>query len=350
MAAILVTGATGFIGGHLTQHLVAQGHAVRCLVRATSHTDALHSLGVELVEGSLADAASVARAVAGADRVYHLAGLTSAVRRASLMQANGLGTWHVALACAQQPTPPVLIYVSSIAAAGPVGRSQIRTEQDPPKPISYYGRSKRAGEVAVQHLADRVPVTVVRPGIVFGECGRELLPMFRSIRRLRVHAVAGYQTPRLSVIHVADLVDLLVRASETGRRLVPACHPRIAGTSTARTGPLGTGQGFYFACRNEYPDYLEFGRLLQRALRLRCVTYLLLPQPLPWLVGGISELIGRVRGQSSSLNIDKMREASAESWACSCEAAQRDLGFQPRQPLFEQLQITADWYRENKWL
>ncbi len=226
MAAILVTGATGFIGSHLTQRLVAQGHAVRCLVRATSHTESLRTLGVELVEGNLFDGASVAGAVRGMDRVYHLAGLTSAVRRATLMQANGLGTWHVAKACAQQPVPPVLVYVSSVAAAGPTGRGQIRTEQDRPQPISNYGHSKRAGEVAVERLAERIPVTVVRPGIVFGQFGRELLPMFWSLGRLRVHAVAGYQSPRLSVIHVADLVELLVRASEDGRRLAPPNNTR----------------------------------------------------------------------------------------------------------------------------
>ncbi len=121
-------------------------------------------------------------------------------------------------------------------------------------------------------------------------------------------------------------------------------------TAPRNTAQENAGQGYYFACRQEYPDYLEFGRLLQQALRLRYATYLLLPQPIAWLVGGISDLVGRVRGQSTSLNIDKIREASAESWACSCEAAQRDLGFQPQQPLLEQLQATADWYREHGWL
>ncbi len=338
MAVTLVTGATGFIGNHLTRKLVSDGHRVRCLVRAVSRTERLSDLDVELVEGRLGDPSSVARAVQGVERVYHLAGLTSATHRSRLMQVNGWGTWHVVHACAQQPDPPELVYVSSIAAAGPCGRCEVRTEQDPPRPISHYGHSKRAGEVAVEQFANRVPTTVVRPGIVFGELDRELLPMFWSIERLRLHAVAGYRSPRLSVIHVADLVELLVRAGTDGQRLAD------------RSNSHSPAQGYYFACRPEYPDYLEFGRLLQQALGRRYVTYLLVPQPWPWLVGGVGDLLGRVRGRSISLNVDKMREALAESWACCCQAAQRDLAFQPQRSLVQQLRATANWYREHGWL
>ncbi len=344
MAVILVTGATGFIGSHLTRRLLAEGHSVKCLVRATSQVQSLRSLDVELVAGNVCDLESVQRAVVGVDCVYHLAGLTSSLRRATLMQANGLGTWYVARACAQQTTPPVLIYVSSVAAAGPVERGVIRTEDDPPHPVSHYGHSKRAGEVAVEQVAERVPVTVVRPGIVFGEHGRETLPMFWSIEKLRVHAVAGYRSPPLSVIHVADLIELLICAAEQGQRL--AARPS---TGTGRP-PLHSGQGYYFACRPEYPDCLQFGRLLQQALERDYVAYLLLPQPVPWIVGGIMELVAHVQRRSNSLNLDKIREATAHSWACSCHAAERDLRFLPQQPLLAQLKSTAQWYRQHGWL
>jgi nucleoside-diphosphate-sugar epimerase len=74
------------------------------------------------------------------------------------------------------------------------------------------------------------------------------------------------------------------------------------------------------------------------------------PDPFPWLVGGASGLAARLRGKSNSLNLDKIREATAESWACSCAAAERDLGFTPEATLIEQLQRTADWYRLHRWL
>jgi nucleoside-diphosphate-sugar epimerase len=187
-------------------------------------------------------------------------------------------------------------------------------------------------------FADRVPLTIVRPGIVFGAGGIDILPMFRSIRRLRVHAVAGLRSPPLSVIHVSELVELLGRAATDGQRI-------------ASTDRNGTGhRGYYFACRPEYPDYFEFGRLLHLAVGNRYTAYLHFPESLAWLLGGVGECIGRVRGKPHGLNIDKIREALADSWACSCEAAQRDLGYVPRQSLLEQLRQTADWYREHRWL
>jgi len=338
MATVLVTGATGFIGGHLTALLVAHGHTVRCLVRTTSPRSAIESLDVECVETHLLDREGLARAVTGVDCVYHLAGMTGAFRRSTLFAVNAQGCENVASACAAQAQPPTLIVVSSVAAAGPTERGRVRTESAPPNPISNYGRSKRAGEVAAARYAQHVPTTIVRPGVVFGEGGVEMLPMFRAVARWRLHAMAGLQTPPLSVIHVADLVELLVRAAERGQRL-----PAYARHDDCR-------QGFYFACRDEYPDYLEFGRLLHQAIGNRYTSFVSFPEPMPWLIGSVGELIGRVRGKPFPLNVDKIREAMASSWACSCAAAQRDLDFAPRATLLEQLTQTADWYREQRWL
>ncbi|MHB8951539.1 MAG: NAD-dependent epimerase/dehydratase family protein [Pirellulaceae bacterium] len=338
MAKVLVTGATGFIGGHLAHWLAERGHQVCCLVRPTSNREALRSLNVELVEAPLLDSLAWAPAVRDVDWVFHLAGVTSAFHRRTMMEVNALGTANVARLCAEQSDPPVLILVSSIAAVGPSRRGHVKTEYEPARPISNYGRSKRAGEVAAAQFADRMPLTIVRPGIVFGEGGVDMLPMFRSIRRLRVHAVAGLRSPPLSVIHVRELVELLERAATDGQRI-------------ARTDCSGTGHhGYYFACRPENPDYFEFGRLLHQAIGNRYTSFLHFPETVAWLLGGVGEGIGRVRGKPFSLNIDKIREALAESWACSCHAAQRDLGYMPLQSLLEQLRQTANWYREQGWL
>ena len=173
---------------------------------------------------------------------------------------------------------------------------------------------------------------------MFGEGGIDLLPMFRSIRRLHLHAVAGLRSPPLSVIYVTELVELLERAATDGQRIATA------------DGPGSDDRGYYFACRPEYPDYFEFGRLLHQAIGNRYTSFVHFPEPVAWLSGGVGECIGRARGKPYGLNIDKIREALAESWACSCEAAQRDLGYAPRQPLLEQLRQTADWYRDQRWL
>ena len=132
MSRVLVTGASGFIGSHLVDALVARGDQVTALVRKTSRVDRLESLGVALAHGDLTDPGSLRAAMAGQSIVYHLAGLTRAVRAKQFYQVNELGVRNAAQACAGQPEPPVLVVVSSLAPAGPSPRGRLRRESDPP--------------------------------------------------------------------------------------------------------------------------------------------------------------------------------------------------------------------------
>jgi nucleoside-diphosphate-sugar epimerase len=165
----LVTGASGFIGSHLLPLLVAQGVNIRAMVQPGQEVSSLERLGVEIVTGDVRDLASLAAAVDGVDAVFHLAGLLTAHSRRRLLEINEQGTNNVARVCAERTTPPVMLLVSSLAAVGPAMNGEPRTELDPPRPISNYGRSKRAGELAARRWADRIPLTIIRPPMVFGE-------------------------------------------------------------------------------------------------------------------------------------------------------------------------------------
>ena len=120
MSRTLITGASGFIGGHLAEALVRRDTEVRCLVRRTSVVSRLEQLGVELVQLDLAQPDQLASAVSGVDVVYHLAGKTSALRKSELMQVNGEGTGRLAAACASlrlHGSQPVLLYAAPSLAA-----------------------------------------------------------------------------------------------------------------------------------------------------------------------------------------------------------------------------------------
>src|SRR5262245_13144121 len=119
MVRVLVTGASGFIGQKLIEELLARDEQVSCLVRRTSHTEPLTRLGAQLVYGDVRDPDSVRAAVDGVQMVYHLAGVTRAFRSSEMMETNAEGLRSVAAACAAQRNPPVLLSVSSLAAAGP---------------------------------------------------------------------------------------------------------------------------------------------------------------------------------------------------------------------------------------
>ena len=120
MTKALVTGTTGFIGSHLVQSLLARREEVTCLVRTASAAAALEAARAGTVVGDVTDGASLPAAIAGQDVVYHLAGCLRAFHPRQLFQVNEQGLRNVAQTCARQPTPPVLVAVSSLAAAGPV--------------------------------------------------------------------------------------------------------------------------------------------------------------------------------------------------------------------------------------
>jgi nucleoside-diphosphate-sugar epimerase len=337
----LVTGASGFIGRHLTAALTARGWRVRCLVRPTSTVRPLRRCGAELYRGDVLQPSALASAVAGADVVFHLAGLTKALAAAEMMRVNGEGTGNVAQACAAQAHPPVLVVCSSLAAAGPTPENTIRTEADPPAPISDYGRSKRAGELAAAAWADRVPTTVIRPGVVFGEWDRLTYPMFRAIWTTRIHVVPTFAPPPLSLIHVDDLVSFFLAAADRGPRIAPAGD---------RLPPGYRPPGYYFATMAEYPTWTQLGRMTAQLLNRRHVCVLHLPEPVPWIAGILGELIGRWRGRPATVTRDKIREAIVPSWASSPDAAREDLAVTAAANLYERLGQTVHWYRARRWL
>jgi len=338
MTRVLVTGASGFIGTHLVAALSARGDVVSCLVRKSSRVNQLEALGARLIQGDVACYDGLSEAVAGQEIVYHLAGRTLALRGRQFFEVNRRGTAHVVKACAGQPNPPVVVYVSSLAAAGPAQDGRPRVESDPPEPVSYYGRSKRSGEHAAESFAHRVPISVVRPPIVVGEGDQLSFPMFRSVIRFGIHLAPGLKPQRFSVIHAADLAQLIILAGQRGRRLPPLGSSGHA-----------PGEGYYFAACEQDPTYAQLGRMIAEAVGRRV---LVIPTAIPVIRGValMGEALGQARHQPLLMNLDKAREIAAGSWLCSARAAREQLGFQVGAPLVDRLRQTALWYQKNGWM
>jgi nucleoside-diphosphate-sugar epimerase len=333
----LITGATGFIGAHLAAALVESGYHVVGLARPASNISRLAGLGVEVATGDVRDSDSLLRATRGVDIVFHLAGLIKALRYEQFLDVNEKGTKNVARSCAEQATPPVLLVVSSLAAAGPSPDGRLRLESDPARPVSNYGRSKRAGELAAAEFADRLPLTIVRPPVVFGEGDPAMLSMFRPIKWLSVHFVPGFTERRASMVHATDLVAGLIAAAERGERVASAgsdCDPR----------------GYYFLAADEHPTFAEWGWLIARSLGRRRVRVLRAPELVGWGLACGSEALSRLRGQPHIFNVDKLREATAGSWVCDADRARRQLGFAVGADLETRFGQTARWYQRQGWI
>lgn len=331
MTHALVTGASGFIGYHLVKRLFEQGHQVSCLVRRESNLGGLEPFHPKFCMGDVTDLDSIRGALAGIDVVYHLAGLTKSLRQGDLYQVNEVGTRNIARACAERTPTPVLVIASSLAAAGPAPRDRPRRETDPPTPVSAYGRSKRAGELAAAEYARQVPITVVRPPIVFGERDKDGLNLFQSIARFGIHLAPGLRDYQFSGIHAGDLAAALMLAAERGKRM---------------DGSDGTA-GIYFAADSPTFTYAQFGRLIGRCLGRPNAWVMRAPGVLVWMVSAFNELVSQVRRRPHILNLDKAREATAGSWACSSELLSRDTGFRCNKSLEDRLHQTIDWYVEQ---
>jgi nucleoside-diphosphate-sugar epimerase len=317
---VLLTGGTGFIGQRLAQRLVERGDTLVALVRRTSKRGPLEALGARFVEGDLLSGEGLAHAVQEVDCVMHLAGVTKARTPEGYFQGNAEGTRRLMEALASRPSPPRVVYCSSLAAAGPSTLERPRREEDPPNPVSVYGRSKLGGELAVRSHAHRVPAIILRPPIVYGPGDQEFLPSLLPMARMGLMLKSGFGPKRYSLIHVDDLCTALLAASERGQTVHP--DDPSAGTYTVSDGREHAWE--------------EVCAALASALgKSRPPQVVPIPETVSYAVGLGSELMARLRGTIPILNRDKVREMAHAAWTCSNERAARELGFSPRFPLAE---------------
>lgn len=361
MQKVFVTGGAGFIGRHLIQALVNQGHEVTCLMRSTSRLKLLEGLPIQIAMGDVTDIDSLHAALAGYDVVYHLAGLTKALSLRKLIDVNAVGTHNLMQAAAARTNPPVVILVSSLAVAGPSLANQPREPHESPCPISNYGFSKLAGEIAAATFAGQLPITIVRPPIVFGEADMLSLEIFQPVVTFGVHTVPGMAERNYSLVHAADLSQLMLAAAERGQRLA-ACDRSMDWRQWSEANgsrqdliasagfPAAHGQGIYYAAADEHPTFADFGRLIAQAAGRRGCLVLRTPDAVVRALGMAGEGLGKLLGKPMSLNRDKAREATAGHWTCSTATAKSELGFAPAAPLLERLRQTIDWYREQGWI
>ena len=333
MKKVLITGGSGFIGFHLVRRLCQENVAVRCLVRETSSRSLLQSFEVDYCIGDLNNEESLRKAIDGCDTVFHAAGLVRARTYQEFEHVNRFGTETLAKVVVESSSPPVFVHISSLAAAGHSAPQQPKRESDPAMPISNYGKSKLAGEIALLPFADRMPCTIVRPSIVFGEADRMNLELFRAIKKLGICPIPGFRDKFYSWIHAADLSDLLLAAARKGERL-------------GQNQPPGTG--IYFASSDDGRRLSEIGRLIGQAVGREQIKIMRCPPMVCLAVSTYYEVLQWWSGKPQPFGWAKAWEAW-HHWTCSPEKAKTQLNFSP-QPLEMQIRQTAQWYVENNWL
>ncbi len=206
----LVTGATGYLGGALALKLRQQGRSVRALVRPGAKVKSLADAGIELFEGQLTQRDDVLAATQGCERVFHLAAVfrTAGHPDAHYHDVNVGGTQNV-LDAAHETGCARVVHCSTGGVHSHIARPPA-AEDYPVGADDVYQRSKWEGEkLAHAAMANGQPVTVFRPGAIYGPGDDRLLKLFRAIRQRRFRMIGPGQV-RLHLAYVDDLVDGVV--------------------------------------------------------------------------------------------------------------------------------------------
>jgi nucleoside-diphosphate-sugar epimerase len=301
---IAVTGASGFIGSNLTAHLSARGDAVRPVRRPFDRADLVDTLR-------------------GCDVVVHLAGVISAVREDVYAAGNVTAARRVAEAA--RAAGARLVHISSLAAAGPAPPHAPRVEDDPPAPMTAYGRTKLAGERAIKGVIG-LPWTILRPGIVYGPHDRAVLALFRMARSGILPRV-GRDTAAYMMIHVSDLVRAIEaaidRADVSGETMFVA-HPEPVTARALVEGIRDAAGGT--------------GAIVP------------VPRPILWLAALAGDAVGVLRGTPVVINRRRYDELNAEGFVCRVDRLRDRLGVVAQIGLRDGLAQTAAWYRAKGWL
>jgi dihydroflavonol-4-reductase len=315
----LVTGATGFIGSHVTRLLVERGDDVTVMVRRETKLDALEGLPVKTVRADIRDRRSVRRAMTGVERLFHIAGTTRLeLSRQELFALNVEGSMIV-LEEALRAGVARAVYTSSVAAIGPAPEGATADETNVWDAgrygVAYVDSKHEAEVVALRLLARGLPLVIVNPAHVLGagDPGRSSTTLVRRFMRRQIPA---YVDGTLNIVGVQDVARGHLLADERGK----------------------VGERYILGNRN-----FTFDRLFADLGRLSGVE----PPALKLPVSVALALVGAARRVPGlTMPTEAEVRASSLNWAFVNTKAKRELGWRTA-PHEDCLEDTISWYRER---
>jgi nucleoside-diphosphate-sugar epimerase len=327
MKNAFVTGATGFTGGYLCKALREKGYTVKALVRKTSNKQELEKMGVELIEGDLAEPESLKGKIKNVDIVFHIAALyrQEGVSRDMFTRVNVEGT-RAMLEESMAAGVKRFVHSSTVGVQGEI-KNPPATEEAPYNPGDHYQVSKLEGEkLALSYFrAGKIDGVVVRPVGIYGPGDTRFLKLFRHIYKGSFRMI-GKGKVLYHLTFVEDLVEGIILAGET-----PAASGRI-----------------YTIGGNEY---LSLDRLVKSIARImeKPVSGFHIPLWPVYTAAFLCEILCRPLGIEPPIYRRRL-DFFTRDRAFDISKARKELNYEPKVSLEQGLTRTAQWYKENGWL
>lgn len=324
---VLVTGATGFTGGHLARALKARGYEVRAMVRAPAAARSLSAEGITIVSGDLARPESLPHAVKDIDVVYNIAALyrQAGLRDSVYYQVNATAVGQLIEASASAGVRRV-VHCSTVGVHGDIEHPPAG-EDAPLRPGDVYQESKLEGERIARQAATRtgMQLSIARPSGIYGPGDRRLLKLFRGVAR-RKFVILGDGEIFYHLTYIDDLVE--------GFRLCGEV-PQAAGQT-------------YILAGGEVPTLNEFTKLIAADANVPPPTLHLPVWPF-WLAGAACEAVCAPFGIEPPLYRRRV-DFFTKSRAFDISKARAEIGYRPSVDLREGIRRTLAWYRNVEWV
>jgi nucleoside-diphosphate-sugar epimerase len=324
-AKILVTGATGFTGGYLARRLSANGHVVRALVRSPEKGQSLAELGIEILAGDVTNPASLDRVMEDVELVYHIAATfrQENISDKKMWAINCQGVQNMLDAAIAAGTVKRFVHCSTIGVHGNI-KNPPADEETPYNPDDVYQQSKTGGEkIAIEYMKQgKLPITIFRPGGIYGPGDTRFLKLFRPIKKQRF-VMIGSGEVLYTLIYIDDLIDGILLCGN---------HPNAVGNIYILTGEPALTLNEFVATIAEVMDVPP--------PRWR------VPVSPIYFTGFLCEMACKLVSFEPPLyrrRVDFFRKDRSFSVA----KARRELGFAPQVDLKTGLTHTARWYEEQ---
>ncbi|MEI8133730.1 MAG: NAD(P)-dependent oxidoreductase [bacterium] len=324
---ILLSGATGFVGSHAAEKLLASGNRVTALVRGSSNLKWLHGKDIATVKADFDDPNSFQDALKGIDRVVHVAGVTAAKNKEGFYQGNQIATRNFLEAVKKYgDSVSRFVLISSQTAGGPSLDGKPVTEETPPHPLTTYAKSKLAAEQEARQFREHFPVTILRLSAIYGPRDTAILSFFQTVHK-RIKPLIGFQEKFVNLAHVSDIA---------------------LGIELGTDHPEAENRTFYIGSDRQY-GWRELSDLASEIMKKKGV-FIMIPHIVVSGIAGISEFASIFKSQPSVLNWEKRLDITQLNWICSIDRARREIGYIPKISVRDGFQETIEWYKEHKWL